>query len=82
MLSFSEALQALLTAAVPVVETRELSLEAAAGRVLSVSQLATVNVPPLDNSAMDGYAVRVAEVAEACTASLALPCLLYTSRCV
>lgn len=65
MLSFDQALQQLLAAAKPVQETRMLPLEAAAGRVLAAPQYATVAVPPLDNSAMDGYAVRAADVAKA-----------------
>lgn len=63
MLSFDQALEQLLAAATPVRETRMLPLEAAAGRILAEPQFSTVAVPPLDNSAMDGYAVRVADVA-------------------
>ena len=35
---------------------------AAAGRVLARAQRSTMDVPPMDNSAMDGYAVRLADV--------------------
>lgn len=73
MLSFDQALAALIAAAEPVTEIRHLALEAAAGRVLAEAQTATVDVPPLDNSAMDGYAVRAAEVAAAAAAGTALP---------
>lgn len=38
------------------------------GRVLAADCIAPLQVPPLDNSAMDGYAVRSAEVAQAGTA--------------
>jgi molybdopterin molybdotransferase len=62
MLSFEEALEKLLTAAQSVEETRSLPLTAALGRILAVSQQSAVAVPPLDNSAMDGYAVRVADI--------------------
>ncbi len=65
MLSFEEALDKLLSAATPVEEVRALPLTAAAGRVLAVAQASTVAVPPLDNSAMDGYAVRVADITAA-----------------
>jgi len=65
MLSFEQALDNLLAAAQPVEETRNLPLSAAAGRVLALSQRSTVDVPPLDNSAMDGYAVRAEDVASA-----------------
>jgi molybdopterin molybdotransferase len=62
MLSFDEALARLLTGVRQVSETRSLPTLAAAGRVLAEAQYATLNVPPLDNSAMDGYAVRVADI--------------------
>jgi len=62
MLSFEQALEQLLAAARPVKEIRSLPLTAAAGRVLAVAQRSTVAVPPLDNSAMDGYALRTADL--------------------
>ncbi len=65
MLSFEEALEKLLVAAQPVEEIRSLPITAAAGRILAASQQSTVAVPPLDNSAMDGYAVRVADITAA-----------------
>jgi molybdopterin molybdotransferase len=65
MLSFEQALERLLAAARPVTETRMLPLEAAVGRILAESQYSTVAAPPLDNSAMDGYAVRVADISAA-----------------
>ena len=37
----------------------------ALGRVLAADLVAAVNVPPLDNSAMDGYAVRLADIVQA-----------------
>ncbi len=64
MLSYEQALAQLLAAARPVAETRHVPITAAAGRVLAQAQVSTVNVPPLDNSAMDGYAVRLADVAQ------------------
>lgn len=44
-------------------ETRrcQLPLEQAKGRVLSEPIVASINIPPFDNSAMDGYAVRSEE---------------------
>ena len=65
MLSFEQALEKLLAAAQPVAETRTLPLTAAAGRILALAQQSHVAVPPLDNSAMDGYAVRAADIAAA-----------------
>ena len=70
MLTYEQALEKLLAAAQPVEEVRRVPLLAAAGRVLAVVQQSGVSVPPLDNSAMDGYAVRTADVT---TAGICLP---------
>jgi molybdopterin molybdotransferase len=67
MLTFEQAFERLLAAARPVAETRGLPLTAAAGRVLATPQVSAVASPPLDNSAMDGYAVRLADIAAAGT---------------
>ena len=37
----------------------------ALGRVIAVSGVSTTDLPPWDNSAMDGYAIRAADVAAA-----------------
>ena len=63
MLSYDEALARLLAGAVPVHETEAVATHAAAGRVLAVPLCSTLDVPPLDNTSMDGYAVRCADVA-------------------
>jgi molybdopterin molybdotransferase len=65
MLSFEQALAKLLAAARPVEEVRNLPLTAAAGRVLAAPQQSKVASPPLDNSGMDGYAVRCADITAA-----------------
>ena len=59
LLSVDEALARLLAAARPVSDTESVPTLAATGRVLAQAQTSTLNVPPLDNTAMDGYAVRV-----------------------
>jgi molybdopterin molybdotransferase len=46
----------------PVAETETVSLHEAAGRVLAADLIATVDLPPFDNSAVDGYAVRHADL--------------------
>jgi molybdopterin biosynthesis enzyme len=51
----------LLTAPAPV----NVTLADAAGRVLADDAVASVSLPPFDNSAMDGYAVRAADIAGA-----------------
>ncbi len=63
LLSFDDALTRLLGFARPVREIDEVDTFAAAGRVLAASQASPIDLPPMDNSAMDGYAVRVADVA-------------------
>jgi len=64
MLSIEEALQNLLSASHPVADLESLPLALAHGRVLATPLMSKVSVPPLDNSAMDGYAVRWEEWAE------------------
>jgi molybdopterin molybdotransferase len=58
MLSVDEALTQLLAAAKPVAEVEDVPTLEASGRVLARAQRSTMDVPPMDNSAMDGYAVR------------------------
>jgi len=61
LLSVDEALAQMLARAKPVADIEEVPTLEATGRVLARPQRSTMNVPPLDNSAMDGYAVRVAD---------------------
>jgi len=49
----------------PVAETERVNLPAAAGRVLAADLAAPVDLPPFDNSAVDGFAVRHADLAGA-----------------
>lgn len=65
MLSYEEALDHLLAAAQPVAESKPVPLSVARGRILAADVVAAVTVPPLDNSAMDGYALRCADVPQA-----------------
>ncbi|SDQ91598.1 gephyrin-like molybdotransferase Glp [Pseudovibrio sp. Tun.PSC04-5.I4] len=67
LLTFDEALCHLRGLAACKVGTEEISLYEAYGRVLAKDVIATGDLPPLDNSAMDGYAVypRSAEDTEA-----------------
>jgi molybdopterin molybdotransferase len=67
LLPLDEALGRMLSAVEPVQETREVTLLDALGLVLAQDLISPLNVPPADNSAMDGYALRV------CDAGLALP---------
>ncbi len=70
MLSLEEALARLLAGAVPLgdhEDMEEAPLAAAAGRVLARSLTSAIQVPPHDNSAMDGYLVRAVDVVMAGT---------------
>ena len=59
---YDEAIRLLLQQARPVRETENAPLGEALGRVLAMEVTSPLNVPPLDNSAMDGYAVRAGEI--------------------
>jgi molybdopterin molybdotransferase len=60
--SFDDALAALIARARPVAEAEDVATIEAAGRVLAREQRSTLDVPPMDNTQMDGYAVRVADL--------------------
>ena len=61
MLTAQQALDHLLSHATPVSECEEVAMQAALGRVLAQDVSSLVDVPPLDNTSMDGYAVRTAD---------------------
>ena len=61
--SLDEALATLLAQAAPLARTEEVSPFDADGRVLAEDLVSALQVPPQDNSAMDGYAVRSADIA-------------------
>jgi molybdopterin molybdotransferase len=46
----------------PVAEIETVALNAASGRVLASDVVAPIDLPPFDNSAVDGYAVRHADL--------------------
>ena len=62
LLSVDEALAQLLAAAKPVPDIEQVATLEATNRVLAKSQRSTMDVPPMDNSAMDGYAVRLSDL--------------------
>src|SRR5450432_3597310 len=47
----------------PVAEVEDVALSRALGRVVAADMVATDNLPPVDNSAVDGFAVRHADLA-------------------
>jgi len=61
MLSVGDAIAALLGQANCLVGTEHCSLHEACGRALAGDIVASIDVPPADNSAMDGYALRHAD---------------------
>lgn len=56
LLPFEQALPALLDQVQPISEWETIPLSEALNRVLAADVISTMDVPPADNSAMDGYA--------------------------
>ncbi len=67
MLTLDEALARLLQAVRPLAERETLSTFDALGRVLAADVISLLDVPPEDNTSMDGYALRAADVPTAGT---------------
>jgi molybdopterin molybdotransferase len=65
LLSFDDARAALLAQAAPLGGIETVDTVEAAGRVLAADIRATLDVPSRDNTQMDGYAVRRADLAQA-----------------
>jgi len=70
LISADEALVRLLAAVLPLGRTESVSTPDAWGRILARDVVSAVNVPPEDNSAMDGYAIRLADLAGGSGAAL------------
>jgi molybdopterin molybdotransferase len=60
--SYGEALALLLAHAEPLSETERVSLDQALGRVCAAPVTSRIDVPGWDNSSMDGYALRIADL--------------------
>ncbi len=73
MLPVAEALARVLLAARPVEECIEVPVLDALGHVLAASVISSIDVPPMDNSAMDGYALRASDVGQALPVSQRTP---------
>lgn len=63
LIALDDALAMLLAQAEPLPGTETLPTAQARGRVLAAGLVSPVDVPPEDNSAMDGYALRAADAA-------------------
>src|SRR5271154_4434108 len=64
MLSTADALATLLGASNAVVGEETLPTLEALNRVLAVDVVSPLDVPPMNTSAMDGYAVRIADLSQ------------------
>jgi len=67
MLSVEEALARLLDRAQPLADVEAVATLDADRRILAEAVVASMDVPPMDNSQMDGYAVRTTDVPAAPT---------------
>lgn len=63
LIALDLALERGLRLAAPVAETETLPLTRAIGRVLAAPATAPLPLPPFDNAAMDGYALRTRDLA-------------------
>src|SRR5208282_4939220 len=66
VISLEEAQERILAAIKPL-PAEEIPVQDALGRYLAVPIHSPIDLPPADNSSMDGYAVRVADLASATT---------------
>ena len=62
LLPVAEAEQLIAAGVNPVSGRQRVSLREALGRILTAEIIAPLNLPPFDNSAVDGYAVRAADI--------------------
>ncbi|MGF1754696.1 molybdopterin molybdotransferase MoeA [Vibrio makurazakiensis] len=71
LMPIEDALDKMLTPIKPIQSTLSLPLAEALGFVLAEDVLSPIFVPPFDNSAMDGYALRLADLENSKTLPLA-----------
>lgn len=64
LMPVAEALALLGERLQPITDSETVPLQAALGRILAENVIARADVPPQDNSAVDGYAVRFEDLAE------------------
>ena len=62
LMPIDEALARLLENTVATTDIERIAVADAVGRILADSPVAAVDVPPADNSSMDGYAVNIADL--------------------
>ncbi|MGD8110228.1 molybdopterin molybdotransferase MoeA [Vibrio sp. TRT 17S01] len=71
LMPIEEAMDKMLSQIKPIQTTLKLPLADALGYVLAEDVLSPIFVPPFDNSAMDGYAVRIADLSKNSTLPMA-----------
>ncbi|SHF50949.1 molybdopterin molybdotransferase MoeA [Vibrio gazogenes] len=71
LLPIEDAIQTMLADVSPIKISQKLSIETALGHVLAEDVRSPIDVPPFDNSAMDGYAVRTQDLTTTDTLPLA-----------
>jgi molybdopterin molybdotransferase len=69
-LSVSDAQHIIAQALTPITDVESVSLHAALGRALAADVISPINVPPHDNSAMDGYAFNASSISSDSTTNL------------
>jgi molybdopterin molybdotransferase len=70
LLTVDTALRIIATGVTCVEGVEQIPLHAADGRILAEDVIAPVDLPPFDNAAVDGYAVRLADLESSPTGSL------------
>ncbi len=71
MLPLSQALEQMLNQLPSPTGTEKLPIHQASQRICAENVISPINVPSFDNSAMDGYAVRLADLQQSMTLSVA-----------
>jgi len=67
MLTMAQAIEALMAGVRPITDTETVDTLQANGRVLAAGVTSALRVPPADNTSMDGYVMRAADVQAAGT---------------
>jgi hypothetical protein len=80
LLTVAEAQARILEGVTPVTETETLPVREALGRVLAQEVVSPIDVPSHTNSAMDGYAVRAADLPETGVRDFPVPGTSWAGR--
>jgi molybdopterin molybdotransferase len=80
LLSIDDVERLIVERVTPVAELETVLLGNARGRVLAADVIAPIDLPPFDNSAVDGYAVRQADVGDGAETKLAIVDRLTAGR--